>query len=109
MRAGALRVKAEIQSPPAAETVDDLGEPSGSWTLAYTRWVSVEPLGAQELFNAAQLQSKATHKVRLRYLSGLTSKHRFKVGSRYWYIQGQPVNVMERNREMIAQVVEGDG
>lgn len=43
-----------------------------------TRWASIEPLSARELILMAQTTARITHRVRLRYVRGLTSKHQLR-------------------------------
>lgn len=64
MRIGKLRHRLAIQR--ATETRDAHGGVTQTWATQTTRWGSVEPLNGRELIQAKQIQSFATHRVRLR-------------------------------------------
>lgn len=74
MRLGPLRNRINIQSRVSG--VDAFGEESQAWTTIATVWASVEPLSGRELLSSQQIQGETTHRIRMRYLSGVT------VGSR---------------------------
>jgi len=59
----------------AVESRNHLGETTLSWNTYATRWASVEGVTATESL-AGQQQTTVTHKVRMRYLSGLTQQMR---------------------------------
>lgn len=74
MRAGSLRHRVAIQEP--VETRDDHGGITRTWNTIATVWASVEPLSGTELYEAQQVQSRVTVRVRMRPYAGLTTKHR---------------------------------
>ena len=96
MQAGKLRKRIEIQS--AIETRDAHGGVSRTWSTDVTRWASVEPLRMRETFEGQQIDARLTHFIRLRYISGLTDRHRLKFGSRIFHIHSVK-NIEERDRE----------
>jgi len=59
------------------------GEPVVTWSDVATRWASVEPLAGRELWNARQVQPDVTHRVTLRYESGMAinTKWRLRLAS----------------------------
>lgn len=86
VRPGKLRHRIEIYTPPTGATKNSYGEWTDGFTLAATRWGSVETLSGSEAVRAAQVQSTATHKVTLRFFDGLTPRHRLKHKTRTFEI-----------------------
>jgi SPP1 family predicted phage head-tail adaptor len=67
----------------AVSTVADaLGGQSEMWATEATIWARVEPLSGRELVQAQQVASEATHRVTIRYRTGVTTAKRFKLGTR---------------------------
>lgn len=97
MRAGELRHSVVIESRTLA--ADSYGGRTETWATFATVWASVEPLSGSEQWRAQQAQSSVSHKVTIRYLSGVDAKMRVKFGTRYLNI-GSVRNVEERNREL---------
>ena len=77
---GKLRERVTVQQ--ASETRNSLGETVLSWADLTTTWASVEGVSAREALALGQQELVITHKVRMRYLSLLTSKMRFRWRSR---------------------------
>lgn len=104
---GAMRQRVKIQSQSIS--VDASGGPVEEWTTSSSRWASVEPLKGQEKMIADQLQSQVTHKIKMRWFDGLSTKDRITLGSRTFQVQS--INdVMERHRELQVMALEvGDG
>lgn len=74
IRPGELRERVTIQS--STETRNALGEATLSWGDLTTRWASVEGVSSREaIFNGRQ-DVNITHRVRLRYVDGLTHNMR---------------------------------
>jgi len=78
MRAGKLRHRVQIQE--RVETKDAHGGITESWSTVVTRYASIEPLSGRELFEAQKASSEATVRIKMRYYSGLTTKHRLVFG-----------------------------
>jgi len=95
MRAGQLRhtVKVQVQT----DTSDGMGGFTTAWSDLFTTRAAIWPLSSREQLDAMKLESVVTNKIRIRYRSGITSKHRIKFGSRVFNIQGVPINWEERN------------
>ena len=74
--AGRMRERVTVQV--AVESVNSLGEATLSYEDRETVWASVEGLSSSEVLGAGQQEIDATHRVRLRYLDGLTHKMRFR-------------------------------
>lgn len=77
VRSGDLRHRITIER--ATETVDALGDVVRTWpgTVLGVRWGRVVPLRGQEFWDAQRVNSKVTHKVTLRDITGLTTSDRF--------------------------------
>lgn len=105
MRAGRLRHRVEIM----ADTVSlaaSTNEPTYSSAMAATVWASVEPMSGNERLAAARTNADTTHRVELRYWSGLTTKHWFRFdGTRRLEILSI-VNPEERNINLICECRE---
>ncbi|KKL96985.1 hypothetical protein LCGC14_1839000 [marine sediment metagenome] len=103
MQIGRLRHRITIETP--TDVLDDFGESTKTWSSIGTVWASVEPLSGQEKFEALQIYPEASHKVRIRYLSGVSPDDHILFGSRTFEIVAV-MNQMERNREIILTVKE---
>lgn len=78
--AGKLRERVTVQI--ASGSTNTLGETVLSWANSTAVWASVEGVSARESLVAGQQETSITHKVRLRYLPGLTQQMRFSWRSR---------------------------
>lgn len=72
LQAGKLLHQVQLVTPDAPQ------DPAGGWvidqtTLFATVWASVEALSGRELFAAQQQVSEVTHKITIRYLTGVLS------------------------------------
>lgn len=74
MKSGKLDRRITIQN--RIETQNSFGEAVISYGTFATVWAEVLPLSGRELFTAAQTFPEAQLKVRIRYLAGVTEKHR---------------------------------
>lgn len=77
---GKLRERVTVQI--ASGATNTLGETVLSWADSTSVWASVEGVSAREAIDAGQQETTITHRVRLRYLSGLTQQMRFAWRSR---------------------------
>lgn len=91
MEAGQLRERITVQQ--ASETRNTLGETLQSWSTFANVWASVEGVSARESLYAGQQQISISHRVRLRYLPGLTQSMRLRWRNRTLEI----VSLLERN------------
>lgn len=74
IRAGELNERVTIQAP--TESRNALGETTLSWSDFTTRWASVDGVSSREaIFNGKQ-DVNITHRVRMRFVSGLTQNMR---------------------------------
>ena len=73
--AGKLRERVTVQI--ASGSTNTLGETVLAWTNSTSVWASVEGVSAREALIAGQQEVNITHRVRIRYLAGLTQQMRF--------------------------------
>jgi SPP1 family predicted phage head-tail adaptor len=73
--AGKLRDRITVQI--ASGTTNALGETVLAWSNSSAVWASVEGVSAREALLAGQQETSITHRLRLRYLPGLTQQMRF--------------------------------
>ena len=104
MRAATLRHRVILQS--AAVSADSGGGASTVWSDDATLWASIEPLKGTERLTAQQLESRLTHRVRLRHRIGVTTAMRVKFGARIFNIRAV-INPDERNRLLELLCEEG--
>jgi SPP1 family predicted phage head-tail adaptor len=78
--AGKLRERVTVQI--ASGSTNTLGETVLAWANSTAVWASVEGVSARESLVNAQQEIAVTHRVRLRYLPGLTQNMRFSWRSR---------------------------
>ena len=72
---GKMRERVTVQI--ASGATNALGETVLSWANSTAVWASVEGVSAREALDAGQQETTITHRVRLRYLPGLTQRMRF--------------------------------
>ncbi|MBN8531725.1 MAG: phage head closure protein [Alphaproteobacteria bacterium] len=104
--AGRLRERVTIQQP--VETADTAGGVTVSWNDVATVWAEVTPLTGTESVVAAKLQSGVSHRVVVRYRSGVTARHRLSFGGRVFAVQAV-FDVEERGEFLELLVREGVG
>lgn len=77
---GKLRERVTVQI--ASGSTNTLGETVMAWSDSTSVWASVEGVSAREALALGQQETVVTHRVRLRYLPGLTQQMRFAWRSR---------------------------
>lgn len=103
LRIGRLRHRIIIQQ--VTETRDAAGSVIESWDTFATVWGGMDPIAGREYFAAKQTQAETTHRIRIRYLSGVLPKMRVFWDSRTFDIT-QVINYGERNEEMHLMATE---
>ena len=73
--AGKMRERVTVQI--ASGSTNTLGETVLSWSNSTSVWASVEGVSAREALALGQQETAVTHRLRLRYLPGLTQQMRF--------------------------------
>lgn len=92
----AMRLKQRITLQEPNETDDGGGGTVRGWSDVATLWAEVLPVGgarSERLF-AAQLEATVTHRVIIRYRTGVTAAMRISYAGRYFNIRSV-VNVAE--------------
>ena len=93
LNAGSLNKRIEIQSKTS--TADGLGGYSDVWATAkdeHKVWAAIWPLSAADVIEGMKTSAQVTHRVRIRYQSGITSAMRIKFGTLYFSIIAPPIN-----------------
>lgn len=78
--AGKLRERVTVQI--ASGATNSLGEQVLTWSNSSSVWASVEGVSAREALEFGKQDAAVTHRVRLRYLPGLTQSMRLSWRSR---------------------------
>jgi SPP1 family predicted phage head-tail adaptor len=71
---GKLRERVTVQQ--ATETRNAIGETVLAWSTYDTVWASVEGVSSREALDAGKIDIQISHRVRMRYLSGITQNMR---------------------------------
>lgn len=102
---GSLRHRIQVQS--ATVTSSAAGNVKAWATVANgTRWASIEPLRGFEAMQGMQADARVTHRIAMRYLSGVTPSYRVLFGSRVFHIR--QVRDMDERRTWQELIVEED-
>jgi len=105
MRASDLRHRITIQR--RTTTQDDTGAPTQTWVdFATNVPAAIRPLSSRELMAAQAVQSETSHEITMRYLPGVVASMRAVFNGRYFNL-ARPLNVDERNFELIIPATEG--
>jgi SPP1 family predicted phage head-tail adaptor len=104
MRTGERRKHVILQSEQP--TPDGAGGYTLSWTNFATVWADIVPATGEKLFVSGHLEGHVTHKVTIRYLTGVTIDMRILWGGRTFNIRAV-TNVEERNHILEILVEEG--
>jgi SPP1 family predicted phage head-tail adaptor len=75
---GALDRRLTLEAP--VESADGSGGVTRSFSAVATLWASVDPVSARENVVADALGADVTHRIRIRYDSSITLRHRFRDG-----------------------------
>ena len=90
-----MRHRVELQS--AARSQATFGKVATVWSTFATVWARVEPMAGGEALSGDQVQSRASHKITIRYNSTLTTNDRIRLtGWRAVEIH-KIINPQERN------------
>lgn len=103
MRIGKLRQRIAIQM--STSSPDVAGGFTNVWINFAILWASIEPVSGKELYEAQQVQNEVSHKIRIRYFSGLTTSMRISFESRIFEIKSI-INWEERDRELLLMCSE---
>jgi len=78
---------------------DGMGSSYEKWSTFATRWAAIWPVKAMERIENAQEGQETTHRIKIRYLAGVTAQMRVLYGSRTFEINSV-INPDEANREL---------
>lgn len=91
---------------------EDRGDVRGEHNLPTAHWVrvanfyaSIEPVGGREFFQAQQVQSSVTYRIRCRWLPGVRPQQQIRYGTRCFDIQSV-LDAEERNEWLEIMAVE---
>ena len=85
MRSGSLNRLIDIED--LTVTTDGMGASVESWsTYKGNVWAAIWPVSAKERIQAGKQELEITHRIRIRYISGITADMRIKYGSSYFEI-----------------------
>jgi SPP1 family predicted phage head-tail adaptor len=97
--AGTLRERVTVQQ--ASESRNRLGEAISDWATFDEVWASVNGVSAREYLLAGQQQVDISHRVKMRYLTGLTSKMRLSWRGRTLEI----ISILEHENRSIHELI----
>ncbi len=105
LKSGLMDQKATIETP--TEGTNSIGEPTFTYSTFATRWLALLPLSGAERVASLQNEGTVTHRVRMRYTSGLKPKMRLVSDGRTFEID----SVVERGRReehelLVTEVVD---
>jgi len=84
MQSGELKKLITLQYE--TKTADGMGSFTVVWTDLATVWAAIWPISANEIVQSMQTNMIISHRVRIRYRSGVLSSWRIKFGDRYFNI-----------------------
>jgi len=103
MKSGKLRHFISIET---ATTVDSsTGAPEDTWVAFATARAQIIPVNGREYFSASQERASVTHKIKMRYLPGITEEMRIKFDDRIFEIESI-INFQEKNKELEIMATE---
>jgi len=103
MRAGRLRNYIEIQQKIMVEDINlELIE---SWPSFTHCWAEILPLVGREYYASRQTLSEVSAKIRMRYISGITTKMRVIDGLKVYDIEAV-IDVENKHKELVLLVKE---
>lgn len=103
VKAGELNKRISLQAVTQTETAT--GGISESWSTFISVWAQVKPTSSREFMQASQAREKVSHRIKIRYRSDVTVKHRVRYGSRTLKIVSV-INTDESDEELILMCEE---
>jgi len=91
-----LNKKISIQKKSVSGKGIDRGE---SWAVFCSDWASIRPISASEIIKSDREEMDISHRIKIRYRSGITSDMKIVYGSREFDIHSV-ININEANREI---------
>lgn len=84
MQIGSMNNRIAIQA--YTSVADGMGGFTNTYATWKTVWAAIWPNSAKDVIQANAPTMVVSHRIRIRYLSGLTTKHRVLFGTRYFSI-----------------------
>lgn len=106
IRAGELRHRIQLVKPTLVQDASG-GIEEDQASVTATVWASVEALTGRELYAAQQKVSEVTHKITIRYMSGITAKLNVRFDNREFQIEAVQ-NPDERRKMLLLLCIERD-
>lgn len=105
LKSGLMDHLCTVQTP--TEGTNSIGEPTFTYSTFAMRWIALLPLSGAERVASLQNEGTVTHRVRMRYTSGLKPKMRLVSDGRTFEID----SVVERGRReehelLVTEVVD---
>ena len=106
MRAGLRRHRLMFERKVTA--ADDTGQPNDEYLPTVALYAHVKPLTGREAIETGRQVSEVSHLINTRYSADVTAAGRFREEStgRVFNLTKAPVNVGERNRELVCDCIE---
>lgn len=86
-RRGAGKLRHLVDVEHYQELQNDFGESVKSWSLFKKAWAEIKPISGKEFFEAAKENSEISHRVIIRYTSGVLPSMRVKFDGRLFEIE----------------------
>ncbi|GIP38642.1 hypothetical protein J31TS4_19220 [Paenibacillus sp. J31TS4] len=107
MNPGKLRHRISIERYEQDD--DGAGGRTRTWKPVASVWANAVPLKGRELVEAQQTQSEFTMRFEIRPREDIDSNMRIRFKNRVFQIVSPPINVEERDREMLLMCKELSG
>jgi len=98
MLAGKLRHKITVQT--STDTLNGYGEPVESWATYKILMASIQTTGAREFNELNKTYGELSHLIKVRHVSGITSKMRILFDGRTLEIIAPPINLSSADRTL---------
>ena len=99
IQAGTLRERVTVQR--ASGNRNRMGESISEWTAFEVVWASVQGVSAREFLLAGQQQVEVSHRVKMRYLTGLTPQMRLSWRGRTLEI----ISILEHENRSVHELI----
>ena len=98
MQAGQLRHKLDIETELNSQ--DAYGQTTQEWVVFLRGiWAAIEPISGREYFSSQQVNAEISHRIKIRYRTGITPNMRVKFSTRYFNIVSV-IDLKEAHREI---------
>jgi SPP1 family predicted phage head-tail adaptor len=71
-----------------------------NWENAFKTRVGIFPISGKEVLTDEVIKGEVSHRIHMRYISGVDSSMRIKFGNRIFDIVSPPINFQEKNLEI---------